>query len=572
MIYDDLVVIKVKISLLVSDDNAVGIHTVLLRNVNTFLYTLLQENYHGDDQFLILPSTRLETMKSFVTLIYTGSTRGLTKRDYEDLSKLTNILNIETSIENENVNVIYRRESETLPVNNNNNRQLKLTTKVVKNSKSLCLSFPRSRSNRDFELNYQIDDQDFTDFEKRIAHEYNKHAVGKHMGPYDQNSILSLKIQLPNSSLDYQKYTEFFHTGNDCFEFVMEDYENLDVMDKIHSYKVKDIIRKDDDSDNKKAMEDDEHIGQDQKFYSCQFGLCRIPCPCPQCFLDSTQCQKHKMKHVSLFDENTNAVSIRSTEDFCVNKNFFKKSYILKYSGIPTTCTKCMEDLQIHHCYHFDYHEKCRFCKPSWFKYKAKTLKEFNSLMKEEFNYFNRVCPHCNKQFISPTHAKKHIDYEHKGKKHKCSLCDKMFNSKKAKEYHEQLKHSMDRSSLHCDVCQKQFTSEVTLKSHVKYVHSLNKDKFTCLHCDKVFSLLKNLRCHLLYVHGINQMTESYGESENNPHFECEKCGASFQYRKSLKFHMKSKHNKEPTKHTCNICEAKFAQKSSLSRHIKMKH
>ena len=185
--------IKVKISLPVSDDHAVGIHTVLLRNVNTFLHNLLQENYHGDGQCLILPSTQLKTMKNFVTLIYSGSTRGLTKRDYEDLSKLTNILNIETSVENENVNVIYRRESESLPVKYNNNRQLKLTTKVVKISRSFCLSFPRSRSNRDFELNYQIDDQDFTDFEKRIAREYNNHAVGKHMGPHDQNSILSLK-------------------------------------------------------------------------------------------------------------------------------------------------------------------------------------------------------------------------------------------------------------------------------------------------------------------------------------------------------------------------------------------
>ena len=77
----------------------------------------------------------------------------------------------------------------------------------------------------------------------------------------------------------------------------------------------------------------------------------------------------------------------------------------------------------MHHCYHFQYHEKCRFCKPSWYKYKAKSEAQLRTLEKEERDYFKRVCPICDKQFITASHMKKHIKYEHEGEKYKCDFC-----------------------------------------------------------------------------------------------------------------------------------------------------
>ena len=51
------------------------------------------------------------------------------------------------------------------------------------------------------------------------------------------------------------------------------------------------------------------------------------------------------------------------------------------------------------------------------------------NLEKEEENYFKRVCPFCNKQFIRASHAKLHIKYEHEGAKYKCDFCEKAFCS-----------------------------------------------------------------------------------------------------------------------------------------------
>ena len=41
-------------------------------------------------------------------------------------------------------------------------------------------------------------------FQARVQTEYNKHPVGMYMGPYDQNKNLELKIQLPDSNLNFK--------------------------------------------------------------------------------------------------------------------------------------------------------------------------------------------------------------------------------------------------------------------------------------------------------------------------------------------------------------------------------
>ena len=53
---------------------------------------------------------------------------------------------------------------------------------------------------------------------------------------------LKLNIQLPNSKLDYKTYTEFYHYGNDCFEYDVKSYEKYDDLNKIDAYRIK-IVR-----------------------------------------------------------------------------------------------------------------------------------------------------------------------------------------------------------------------------------------------------------------------------------------------------------------------------------------
>ena len=410
-------------------------------------------------------------------------------------------------------------------------------------------------------------DEELKDFLGRVQSEYNNHPVGQYMGPYDQNKNLKLDVQLPDSNLDYSRYTEFQHSGDRCYKFCLKSYDKYDDLDKIDAYRTVTEVDTD-ESDTDSSSDDPE---KDQKGYSCQHGKCQIPCPCPLCHLNQSQCKDHRIKHISLFNEKDDAISIKSSERFCENKNFLSKSYIIKYSGIPLKCKVCKRDLLFHHAYHFEYHDKCRFCKPSWYKYKAKTRTELKSLEKDEESYFKTVCPHCDKQFMRVNEVRRHIQSEHKGHHpFKCTKCDKVFNSAGGKEYHEKFKHLTPTPTVSCDICKKNFLSEVSFKAHLKYAHSEVKSEL-CNHCDARFKQKKNLRVHLENIHGINLMKENYCESSDKNIFKCDKCQREFSYKKNLDAHMKRQHH-DVTVYECEKCQSKFSHKRTLVAHVKAKH
>ena len=448
----------------------------------------------------------------------------------------------------------------------NDNDKLKIKTTTLSKKGCLDLSFPKSRTTRDHSC-MEID-QILTGFLGRVQKEYNEHPVGVYMGPYDLNRNLSLKLQLPDSKLNFKEYTEFHHEGNTCFELHLKFYDKYADLEKIDSYRILNRIENDNDSNDGTDDSEDE---DGRIVYTCKSGRCKIPCPCPQCHINQSQCLEHRIKHESLFDESRHAISIRSSEEFCVNKEFFQKSCILKFSGIPVDCNKCKNDLLMHHCYHFQYHEKCRFCRPSWYKYKAKSEAQLRTLEKKERDYFKRVCPICDKQFITASHMKKHIKYEHEGEKYKCDFCQNVYNSQQAKIYHQKLKHAPTQNVLKCSECKKVFSSQVALKSHLKYVHTSQK-KISCTRCDQTFKQIKNLRAHLASIHDIDQTKESYCEEESTVNLKCSDCDSVFSYAKNLKAHRKSKHAGEQKVYECEVCAVKFTEKRSLVKHIKAKH
>ena len=460
---------------LVSGDEKAFVHCALLSNASAFLQDMFSSVCCCESNIFILPSSSPSTLDTFVTLLYTGSISDISRNQAGQVVKLARELDINITCEVIDSAV----QPSTISDDNVENckKELKLKSKMVNKFGSLSLSLPISRSNRQ-KLPSLHAQENMTGFQARVQREYNNHPVGMYMGPYDQNRNLELKIQLPDSNLHFRNFTEFHHPGGECFHLGLKSYENYDDLDKIDAYRI--VMKATDDEESDTDSEEQEN---DVKVYTCQLGSCKIPCPCPQCHSNQSQCLEHKLRHETLFDEKQDAISIKSSQEFCLEESFFKKSYILKFSGIPITCKKCKRDLLLHHCYHFEYHEKCRFCKPSWFKHKAKTKEELKSLEKKEANYFKRVCPFCDKQFIRSIHMKKHIEYEHDGAKYKCNFCERAFNSHQAKTYHEKLKHSLNLTSVHCEKCKKTFASEVSLKVHLKYVHS-DKRRESCPHCD----------------------------------------------------------------------------------------
>ena len=246
---------------------------------------------------------------------------------------------------------------------------LKLAALVIDfdSLQEFSLRFPLSRITRDHS---KIDVTEALDgFNGRIQDEYTESPVGPYMGPYDQNEELKLNLQLPDSELDFNSCTDFNHRDYvSCKVYsIKEPYKEIPHLEKI------DALEIDDDQSC------DEYDDDEQLVYTCTKKGCRIPCPCLPCSTGKSQCRDHDLKHIDLFDEHLDAVTIRSTDEFCTDENFFDHSYIIKYPGIPRNCPRCKKDLLHHNSYHFDLHRSCKFCRQNRFKTFAESVSEFES-------------------------------------------------------------------------------------------------------------------------------------------------------------------------------------------------
>ena len=210
---------------LISSRSSVFIHKALLQNVSPFLANILCSSATSDECVILLPPSSPSSLRSLVKLLYTGCVSGLSKGNSQHLLELSKLLNLNISSEE----VEYDdgdNASGDIPIeqeNDSDKDQLKIKTKISNKNESVALSFPKSRSNRIISTDIQ---EEMTGFHGRVQKEYNSHPVGKYMGPYDQNKNLSLKIQLPESNLNFKSYTEFHHEGEKCYDLRLSYYEN----------------------------------------------------------------------------------------------------------------------------------------------------------------------------------------------------------------------------------------------------------------------------------------------------------------------------------------------------------
>ena len=557
--------------LLVSGSDSIFVHSVILKTASNLINALLSESCDCQSNLcIILPSSPSLTLNSLVNLLYTGCVSNLSEDQAKDVSILSKLIGIEMEIRMVGLSDTTEIDlvDKGIDVNEPNKLRATLLNVVtnIKDKKSdfdVELCFPKSRVKR---LESGNKTREFYGFKKRVQREYNEHLVGQFMGPYDQHETLNLGIQLPDTDINYQSYTEFCHDGGKCFEFCVKSYEKYEDLDKIRAYQIRAAIEEFDGSSN----DDSENS---KKYYTCQARKCKIPCPCPQCNSSEDQCKEHNLQHPALFDDEKHVLSIRSSRSFCLDESFFENSYLIRYSGIPLECRKCSQDLLLHHSYHFEFHETCRFCKLTFYKLKALTKEEHLRLEKREVHYYKTVCPFCNKRFREAFDVKKHIEFKHQHGKvlFACDYCDKGFQSNQAKEYHEKLKHVESEDSFSCDICHKTFPMLVNLNSHKKYVHS-DVQKWSCENCGTKFKQKRDLRAHLLKIHEINQRTEDYMENSENKVFICKKCGTNFQYQKNLNAHIKVNHTESIQPFQCEECPLKFKHKTTLMNHQRVKH
>ena len=503
------------------------LQSAVVRSSSSYLRILLESSCICDQPtVLILDPSYASILDNFVSILYTGFTDNLSGDKLSSLFCLLSELGFENLLKQSSKTITKTPPSISKPSDKKDTKfpvlEKETSIKDPETQTSYMLSFPKSRCARVFSLEENVDP--LHGFERRVQIEYNSCPVGPFVGPFDQNESLNLNLQLPNSNLTFEEYSEFVHPKNvQCKEFALsQNYLELDDLEKIHALEIK---ANTEDNDEPLSGEEEEEV--ERIVYTCIEKKCKIPCVCSPCSTHEEQCKSHSMKHLKLFDEKEDAMAIRSSEEFCKDETFFSSSYLVKYSGIPTTCSKCRRDLIHHKAYHISFHENCKFCIQNWFKLRAKSKLEFNKNKEMEEHYLNSVCPYCNKKFCEPYFAKKHIEYEHGEARFLCENCSKSFQSKQAFDYHKKVHHSDSSQSMQCSKCEKEFKSRVALNNHVKYVHS-DIRRYCCKDCDLKFKQKKHLREHYLNVHKINQYREEYHQPKEVQNFFCGECGSQF--------------------------------------------
>ena len=515
-----------------SGDQKVLVHALVLGCSSRYLKSLLQPSCVCNcdtPSTLILPFQFSSILAHFVTMLYTGSSNIISNDDVSKLKNLSDELgfsvNSATETGNEN-NIDDHHVTQILGAAENMSACLKVKTRIdtLDPKGSFELSFPKSRHDRKFSNCKPV--ERFNSFQGRIQKEYNTCPVGEYVGPYDQNETLNLSVQLPQSNLDFENYSEFVHPQSVlCMKMsISKNYKDISDLDKIDA-----IEKSKEDEEEEEKSSGDEEDKIERVVYTCTKKECKIPCPCSLCVSGGKQCKLHKVQHSKLFDEKKHAIAIRSSEEFCVDKSFFSSSYVVRYSEIPTNCPQCQKDLLHHKAYHIAFHYSCKFCLQNFFKLRAKNKSDLEEHTKKEENYMTTVCPYCNKKFCEPYFARKHIEFEHGTGTSPffCEICKQSYHSKQALKYHIDSKHTPSLSSK-CSICQKTFKSTITLNNHVKYVHS-DERKHACKDCDSKFKQKKHLREHYLRVHGINQYREKYHHEEEDENLPCGHCPSIFE-------------------------------------------
>ncbi|XP_064080875.1 zinc finger protein 678-like isoform X2 [Macrobrachium nipponense] len=214
-------------------------------------------------------------------------------------------------------------------------------------------------------------------------------------------------------------------------------------------------------------------------------------------------------------------------------------------------------------------HHACTLCDKIF-----ASLKALNFHLKKHSLRKKLKCPNCDKGFPSHKTYAKHTQHgELYGyscrKKFRCLLCEKIFFSEALLNKH------VSQKSFHCGTCIKKFESCSEAEDHKK-THVLK-----CLVCCEVFSNKNELNRHKL-SHDIGELNcsvcskkfTSLGSLSRHRYrvhmvkkdVQCKYCGKRF-HKRTYKAHLRTHTGERPYK--CEECNATFVQKNHLVKHMK---
>jgi KRAB domain-containing zinc finger protein len=199
-------------------------------------------------------------------------------------------------------------------------------------------------------------------------------------------------------------------------------------------------------------------------------------------------------------------------------------------------------------------------------------------------------CSKCERQFETEKLLKKHSRGIHKGV-YPCKHCHKSFKTTRGLNRHERI-HTGE-TPFECLICKKCFAQKGALVVHAR-VHTGDKP-YKCSKCEECFTVSPSMHRH---------MREQHSEQHNEPtkkKFMCGNCGLLFAREGGLTRHLKthvdkdgnpirveckvegcdevSTSNKSVKEHRashsnirCSECDKGFSKKSNLTKHMNKFH
>lgn len=181
----------------------------------------------------------------------------------------------------------------------------------------------------------------------------------------------------------------------------------------------------------------------------------------------------------------------------------------------------------------------------------------------------NFACPHCDRRFVTSTNMKNHINTHTRERTWSCELCPKVCTTPDILRKHTENKHGIIKR-YPCRICQRHFNT-AKAKMYHEMTHVGNEEenanfewntnllnRFPCDYCDRAFESLSRKKYHEMIHTG------------EKPHV-CEECGKGFRTSTLLKTHKKSHMKDMPRENVCPVCDRSFFSALSLKHH-KMKH
>ena len=435
------------------------------------------------------------------------------------------------------------------------------------------LRFPECRKNRTI----KSEPNSKSDWQRQICRSYIDNPVGSYQGHFDKP--INCKVYNGARPLSFAEYTEFSHSPPDqCNEYTINKtkYENISDLKKIESLEIE-IEGK------SKRIEGSCSSNYDMSIlYTCNKKRCIVPCVCKDCISEEKQCQLHKILHPGYFDPEKHSFSVRNDDSLDINLvrhdlkfDVESRVEVLKYAGIENGCDKCQRDLLHHQAYHLIHHDLCKFCRNAKHRYENVENKRIcHENMKFKNEEENSSCHICNKIFNSKQAKDKHVQTQHGNERklgYVCINCDKLFQSKLALNYHEEVNHKEKVESFSCTDCTETFKTIHNVNVHKRSVH--NRREFYCRECFFKFKLHSHLLRHYRSVHNFDmkKFTNNEISAEQTIH-SCTICDFTSIYKQNLSMHIKLKHSELKNDFHCDQCGSNFTLKTSLTRHILKVH